>query len=101
MAVADRLEETSEELNGVLGLLIGATQTAAKDQAIRMGIVARQIRALASVSGSTQTLIADYTSPHHTGEMIPLFAKGPQAELFSGIIDNYVVGQYLMELVRR
>jgi alkaline phosphatase len=101
MAVADRLDETSEELNGVLGLLMGATQTAVREQAIRMGIVAQQIRALASVSGSTQTLIADYTSPDHTGEMIPLFAKGPHAELFSGIIDNYVVGQQLMELVRR
>ena len=33
--------------------------------------------------------------------MVPLFASGPGAQAFGGMIDNYRVGQMLLEIVRR
>jgi alkaline phosphatase len=101
VAASERLEQAAQDLNATLGLLVGATRNSAREQAIRMGIMAQQIRALASVSGGSESLVADYTTVDHTAEMVPLFAKGPQAELFAGIIDNHVIGQHLLDLVRR
>jgi alkaline phosphatase len=37
----------------------------------------------------------------HTGEAIPIFAKGPGAERFMGMLDNDEVGRRLIELLRR
>jgi alkaline phosphatase len=48
-----------------------------------------------------ERIVADYTTIGHTGQMIPLFAAGPGAEQFAGMIDNYRVGQLLLEIVRR
>jgi alkaline phosphatase len=45
-------------------------------------------------------LIAKYTTTGHTGSMIPLFAKGPGAERFAGVKDNFRIGELLMELIR-
>lgn len=42
-----------------------------------------------------------YASGGHTGVLLPLFAQGPGAERFAGIIRNDRVGQILLELVRR
>lgn len=44
-------------------------------------------------------LVAKYTTTGHTGQMIPLFAKGPGAEAFAGLIANYEVGQLLRAAV--
>ena len=46
-------------------------------------------------------LRADYTTVGHTAAMVPIFAKGPGAERFGGIIANYQVGRILLEMVRR
>ena len=56
--------------------------------------------ALAARNGGTR-LVARYTTDDHTAQMVPLFAMGPGAERFGGILDNYRVGQLLLELVRR
>lgn len=45
-------------------------------------------------------LTAMYSTTDHTGSMIPLFAKGPGAERFGGVKENYRIGQLLLELVR-
>ena len=37
----------------------------------------------------------------HSGESVPLFAKGPGAERFMGLLDNDEVGRRLIELLRR
>ncbi len=41
-----------------------------------------------------------YTTLSHTAEMIPLFAIGPGAERFGGIVRNDRIGQLLIEAVR-
>jgi alkaline phosphatase len=46
-------------------------------------------------------LVAGYATVAHTATMVPLFAVGPGAEEFGGIIDNWRVGQLLLERVRR
>jgi len=48
-----------------------------------------------------ERIVADYTTSGHTGQMIPLFASGPGAEQFGGMIDNYRVGELLLERVRK
>lgn len=45
-------------------------------------------------------LVARYTTRDHTAQMIPLFARGPGAERFGGLISNERVGELLMEAVR-
>ena len=48
---------------------------------------------------STGVFGAHYTTEGHTGEMVPLFAGGPGAEEFGGILDNARVGQLLLRMV--
>lgn len=45
-------------------------------------------------------IVMQYASPGHTGTLIPLFASGPGAERFAGIIENYRVGEILLDMVR-
>lgn len=39
----------------------------------------------------------DYTTSHHTGVMVPVYAFGPSSELFSGIYDNTDIFNKMME----
>jgi alkaline phosphatase len=41
-----------------------------------------------------------FTTKGHTASMVPLFATGPGAERFTGIIDNTEVGKILLEFVQ-
>lgn len=54
---------------------------------------------LSLVQGRDGELEAKYTTTGHTGSMIPLFARGPGAERFGGVKDNYRIGQLLLEVV--
>lgn len=42
---------------------------------------------------------AHYTTEGHTAEMVPLFAAGPGASAFGGVLDNDVVGRLLLDMV--
>ncbi len=55
---------------------------------------------LALEGDSNGELVARYTTDYHTAQMIPLFARGPGAERFAGMIANYRVGELLMEAVQ-
>ena len=46
-------------------------------------------------------LVARYTTGSHTANMVPLFANGPESQRFGGIIDNFRIGQLLLEIVGR
>lgn len=46
-----------------------------------------------------RTMFMTWTTGGHTGTLLPLFAMGPGAERFGGIIRNDRVGQILKELV--
>ena len=45
--------------------------------------------------------VARYTTDGHTAAMVPLFASGPGAEQFGGIIANYEIGRILLKRVGR
>lgn len=47
----------------------------------------------------SRTMLMEYTTGGHTGVMVPIFARGPGADRFSGLLDNDEVGQILKELV--
>lgn len=85
------------------------------DQAIRVALEyqARHPETLIVITADHETgglslvqdrsggLEARYTTTGHTGSMIPLFAKGPGAERFAGVKDNYRIGQLLREVVEQ
>ncbi len=55
---------------------------------------------LAINPGSTMdTLVTQFTTPKHTGTMVPVFAYGPGAESFSGIYENTEIFEKLKALV--
>lgn len=51
-------------------------------------------------SDPRREIIMQYASGGHTASLLPLFASGPGAERFGGIIRNDRVGQILLEMVR-
>ena len=54
------------------------------------------------VKGSLEAKTAEgkFTTGGHTGAMVPLFAMGPGAEQFGGILQNSDVGMLLLKLLR-
>ncbi len=66
-----------------------------------MGRLAAELRAEATARDGALTLVARYTSGTHTALMVPLFASGPGAESYGGMIDNWRVGELLLEAVQR
>ena len=53
------------------------------------------------VADTTFAFVASYTTTQHTPQMIPLFASGPGAEAFGGMIEIWRVGELLLAAVRR
>ena len=58
---------------------------------------------LALTKGSSENILtgATFSTGGHTASMIPVFAKGPSAQKFSGIIDNTDIGKWMIELVNQ
>ena len=46
-------------------------------------------------------IVIQYSTGSHTGALVPLFASGPGADRFGGIIRNDEVGRILLEMVGR
>ncbi len=97
---ANALTEAVRSLARALGLLSRQAADSADSAAIRMEITSARLSAQAK-GARTERLVADYTTIGHTAQMVPLFASGPGAEAFAGMIDNHRVGQLLLEIVRR
>jgi alkaline phosphatase len=101
MRTSQQLQAAMDQMAGTRGFTFGA-QRALDDSVWRnMAAAADRMRARATERGSAISLTARYVSAEHTGEMVPLFASGPGSERFGGIIDNFKVGQILLEFVGR
>jgi len=98
---AAELEIASSRLAGVAELLPDPKRAELELMADSLLASAVQIRLGARTAGQTVSLRATYTTRDHTAQMIPLFASGPGAERFGGMIDNWRVGELLLELTRR
>ncbi len=44
--------------------------------------------------------VIEFSTGHHTGCMVPVFAYGPGSEIFSGIQQNYEIGQKVIDFVK-
>ncbi|HEX9892919.1 MAG TPA: alkaline phosphatase [Gemmatimonadales bacterium] len=100
-AAAQNLVSGMEPLAAVRALLSSEQQDEIARLSRELGATASRMRIEASRRGASSSLVARYTSPNHTAEMTPLFASGPGAERFGGIIDNWRVGRLLLEIVER
>ena len=100
VAASDSIFRAIRSLGPVMGLLTQQAADSADSAAVRMQITAARLRNRAR-GARTERLYADYTTGGHTAQMIPLFASGPGAQAFAGMIDNYRVGQMLLEIVRK
>jgi alkaline phosphatase len=56
---------------------------------------------LSIIGGNIQKkkIKTDFASKYHTAQMVPLFVYGPDADRFSGIIDNTDIGKQLIEIL--
>ena len=97
---ANSLNEAVRNLVRAMGSMSKQAADSADSAAVRMQITAARLQNAARTS-RTERIVANYTTGGHTGQMVPLFASGPGAEAFGGMIDNYRVGQLLLEIVRR
>ena len=84
-----------------MGLVEPDLAMLADTAAAYMTRVAALMRRQARQMDDSSVLVARYTSGSHTAQMVPLFASGPGAERFGGIMDNTKIGQLLMEIVKQ
>jgi alkaline phosphatase len=50
---------------------------------------------------STGRVTGEFSTGGHTGVMVPIFAYGPGAEEFMGIMENSDVGKQLISLIQK
>jgi alkaline phosphatase len=97
---ATDLTTAARSLNNATALM--TRQAADSAQAVISGMLIAAARMQTTArTARTERITADYTTGGHTGQMVPLFASGPGAEAFGGMLDNYRIGQMLMEIVKR
>ena len=97
---ATSLTSAARSLNRASALMTRQAADSASAVINGMLIAAARMQTTAR-SARTERITADYTTEGHTAQMVPLFASGPGADAFAGIIDNYRIGQLLLEIVRR
>ena len=97
---ATSINEAVRDLFRAMGTMTKQASDSADSIAVRMQITAARLQNTARTARA-ERIVANYTSGGHTGQMVPLFASGPGAEAFGGMIDNYRIGQLLMEIVRK
>jgi len=97
---ATALSEAVRHMARVMGLLSKQAADSVDSASVGMQIAAARMQTTARTA-RLERLSADYTTGGHTAQMVPLFASGPGAEAFGGMIDNYRVGQLLLEIVRK
>jgi alkaline phosphatase len=97
---AETLEDAIEGLHRS-ELLLDSTSTALADSTLHLlSRSSERLRILSTRTAGRVSAVARYTSRGHTGAMTPLFAAGPGAERFGGMIRNDKIGQLLLEFVR-
>jgi len=113
LMVENEETDTQAHENQPFGVI--AREMRAFDDAIRVGLEyqMRHPETLIVVLGDHETgglsIVTDrdgepearYTTTGHTAAMLPVFAGGPGADQFRGIIPNYRVGELLMDAVGR
>ena len=97
---ANGLTEAVKRMARAIGLLSKQSADSLDATANQMLITSARMQNTAR-NARGERIVAEWTTEGHTAQMVPLFASGPGAEAFAGMIDNYRVGQMLLEIVRR
>lgn len=97
---ANALQAGVDALEPAVERLTRQAADSADSTMYRMQVTAARLRNSAR-GAQTPRLIADYSTGGHTAQMVPLFAVGQGAAAFGGMIDNYRIGQMLLDIVRR
>jgi len=95
------LNDMRDRLSEIGALLNGNESALADSVRALMAQLSTPLQQRQRDVGHGAILVTRYTSENHTALMVPVFAKGPGAERFGGIIDNDRVGRLLMEAVGR
>ncbi len=107
-------EETDTQAHGNRAFEVLAAEMRATDQAIREAVAYQnrhpetlivvvgdhETGGLAVVSDSLGAPVVRYVTGGHTAALVPLFARGPGAERFAGMLANELVGRLLLAAVR-
>jgi alkaline phosphatase len=97
---ANALSDAVKGMARAVGLVTKQSADSMEATATQMQIMSARMQATAR-NARGERLSAEYTTGGHTSQMVPLFASGPGAEAFGGMIDNFRVGQLLLDIVRR
>jgi alkaline phosphatase len=89
-----RLGESTSLLDNTENALMDSTR-------MFMQRMSASLRGRARELNTENILVARYTTGSHTTNMVPLFANGPESQRFGGVVDNFRVGQLLLEIVGR
>lgn len=100
MTAVNSLNDGLRDLARAQEVLARQAADSADSVLIRMQITAARLQNQAR-GARAERVVADYTTTGHTAQMVPLFASGPGAADFGGIIENRRIGQLLLEIVRR
>jgi len=85
MNIADQLEETLE-YDRLAGLALDYAKK--HDNVLVVALSDHESGALTLLSGNNFDYIPNYAIDEHSGEMVAIFAYGPGAEKFTGMMDN-------------
>jgi alkaline phosphatase len=99
-SAASALNEAVKKMARAMGLLSKPSADSLDATATQMQVTSARMQNTARTARG-ERLVAEYTTGGHTAELVPLFASGPGADSFAGMIDNQRVGQLLLEIVRR
>jgi alkaline phosphatase len=100
VAAANSLNTSVDALAIAMDRMTTQAADSADSTIYRMQLTAARLRNSAR-GARTERLFADYSTGGHTAQMVPLFAAGQGAPAFGGMKDNFVIGQMLLEIVRR
>lgn len=93
----DRITEAMLELDETIGLAL--EYRAGHPETLIVVVADHETGGLAVETDSTGARALDYTTGGHTWALVPLFAIGPGAERFAGILANARVGENLFEAI--
>jgi alkaline phosphatase len=94
-------EVTAEMLDFDQAIRVALEYQARRPETLIVITADHETGGLSLVQDRSGALEARYTTTSHTGSMIPLFARGPGAERFGGVKDNYRIGQLLRQVVEQ
>lgn len=82
----DRQIEETLELDEIAGIMLDYAKE--KQNVLVLILADHECGGLNLMQGEGMEYIADYANDEHSGNMVPVFAYGPGAEKFTGIMDN-------------